>query len=156
MTEKPNLTLVDAAIPVKAPMQKVYEFLANHENYSSWFPGVVALSSANDLPHGSIGKLYHETLRLPTGRLRQITIRVVESDAPASFAMEGEFAPLHPRTEITLFAKSPEMTILRWHFQSRNQSLAGRFLIKALVKKAVKKQSEIGLQKLVSILENRD
>lgn len=155
MTKRLNLTLVDATIPIKAPAQKVFEFLANHENYISWFPGVVTLSSANDLPHGSIGKLYHETLRLPTGRLRHITIKVVESDAPTYFAMEGDFAPLHPRTEITLFAKSPEETVLRWHFQSRSQSLAGRFLIKALVKKAVKKQSEIGLQKLVSILENR-
>ena len=155
MTIQPNLTLVDAAIWIKAPIAKIHGFLANHENYILWFPGVVAISSANNLPHGAVGKLYNETLQLPTGRLREITIRVVESDVPVSLTLEGDFPPLHPRTEIRLVSESPEATVLHWRFLSRSQSSIGRFFVRALVKNAVKRQSEIGLRKLVSILENR-
>ena len=153
MTEKPAMILVDATLSINRPIETVFAFLSNHENYVRWFPGVVSIESANSHPHGAIGKTYHETLRLPTGRNRIITIEVVDSRPAELFVMEGRFPPLHPRTEIRLSSKSGGETVLNWRFFSRSQSAIGRSLIRALIKRTVARQSEAGLFRLKSVLE---
>ena len=153
MSKKLNVVLVDKTLLISSPIATVFAFLSNHENYVLWFPGVVAIVSPDDLPHGTVGKTYNETLRLPSGRNRTISIEVVECQAPIRFVMEADFAPLHPRTEIWLEAKSGHETSLNWKFFSRSQSPTGRFLIRTLLKKMLMRQSEAGLLKLKKILE---
>jgi len=155
MNKKPNITLVDKTLLIKRPIAKVFEFLANHENYIKWFPGVVAIAAVDKLPHGTVGKIYSETLRLPTGRHRRIAIKVVESRFPALFMTEGTFAPVHPRMELRLSEQSAQETNLNLRFLSRSQSVIARFLIRTLVKKAFSRQSEVGLLKLKNILEEQ-
>ncbi len=153
MNKKPNLALVDKTLSINSPIATVFEFLSNHENYIRWFPGVVEIESPDKLQHGTVGKIYNETLKLPTGRNRTISIEVIESQSPALFAMEADFAPLHPRTEIRLIARSADETTLNWRFLCRSQSLIARFLIRTLVKKTILRQSEAGLLKLKKILD---
>lgn len=153
MHKKPYIPLVDKTLLIKCSMAHVFEFLANHENYIKWFPGVVAISAADELRHGTVGKIYQETLRLPTGRHRRMAIRVVESRFPALFITEGTFAPVHPRMEIRLSEHSAQETSLNLRFLSRSQSVIARFLIRALVRKVFSRQSEMGLLQLRTILE---
>ena len=153
MSTKPNMPLVDATLTIDRPILEVFDFLSNHENYALWFPDVVSITSVNDLPHGSVGKVYSELLKLPAGRSRNITIEVVESRSPAVFITEGNFPPLHPRMEVRLFEKSARESILNWKFYSRSQSAFGRLIVGALIKKSVVKQSERGLKRLKIFLE---
>jgi uncharacterized membrane protein len=153
MAQKTNIVLVDKILAIDAPISSVFAFLSNHENYIRWFPGVVSVESGDALPHGTVGKTYNETLRLPTGRNRLISIEVKESVPSALFAMEAVFPPLHPRTEIRLTEHWPRKTTLSWRFLSRSQSGLGRLLIGTLLKKAVARQSEAGLLRLKEILE---
>ena len=152
MSTKPNMPLVDATLTINRPVIEVFDFLSNHENYALWFPDVVSIVSVNDLPHGSVGKVYSEVIKLPTGR-RHITIDVVESRSPAVFVTEGNFPPLHPRMEVRLFEKSARESILNWKFYSRSQSAFGRLIVAALMKKSVAKQSARGLKRLKNLLE---
>ena len=153
MRRKPNMPLVDETLTINRPILEVFNFLSNHENYALWFPDVVSITSVNDLPHGSVGKVYSELLKLPAGRSRNITIEVVESRSPAVFITEGNFPPLHPRMEVRLFEKSAQESILNWKFYSRSQSAFGRLIVGALIKKSVVKQSERGLKRLKIFLE---
>jgi len=153
MSTKPNMPLVDETLTINRPILEVFNFLSNHENYARWFPDVVSITSVNDLPHGSVGKVYSELLKLPAGRSRNITIEVVESRSPAVFITEGNFPPLHPRMEVRLFEKSARESILNWKFYSRSQSAFGRLIVGALIKKSVVKQSERGLKRLKIFLE---
>jgi len=153
MSRKPNMSLVDETLTINRPILEVFDFLSNHENYALWFPDVVSITSVNDLPHGSVGKVYSELLKLPAGRSRNITIEVVESRSPAVFITEGNFPPLHPRLEVRLFEKSARESILNWKFYSRSQSAFGRLIVGALIKKSVVKQSERGLKRLKILLE---
>jgi uncharacterized protein YndB with AHSA1/START domain len=153
MSRKPNKSLVDETLTINRPILEVFDFLSNHENYALWFPDVVSITSVNDLPHGSVGKVYSELLKLPAGRSRNITIEVVESRSPAVFITEGNFPPLHPRMEVRLFEKSARESILNWKFYSRSQSAFGRLIVGALIKKSVVKQSERGLKRLKIFLE---
>ena len=155
MNKKPNMTLVDKTLSIDCPIANVFEFLSNHENYVRWFPGVITVESVDDLPHGTVGKIYSEILRLPTGRNRQMAIEVVESRSPGLFVTEGALAPLYPRMEVRLSDVSAKQTVLSWRFLSRSQSIIGRFLIRILVKKTLTRQSEIGLLRLKNILEGR-
>ncbi|WP_417622803.1 SRPBCC family protein [Parasphingorhabdus sp.] len=156
MNKKQYLPLVDQTLTIKAPISQVFAFLANHENYASWYPKVISIESANELPHGTVGKVYREAIRLPTGRDGLIAIKVVESRQPELFVTEGVFAPLHPRMEVHLSAESENETSLHWKFFSRSQSVIGRFLIRLLVKKALERDSKTGLTQMKALVENRD
>jgi hypothetical protein len=153
MSSKPNVLLADETVSIASPISTVFAFLSNHENYRRWYPGVLAVTSADGLPSETVGKVYQETLRLPSGRHRIFDIRVVESRAPALFMTEGALAPLHPRMEMRLTARSPQDTVLNVKFFSRSQSLLGRFVIGALVRRVVRRQSQAGLRKLKALLE---
>lgn len=155
MNGKPNIPLVDETVSINCPISEVFEFVSNHENYIKWYPGVVAVTSTDGLAPGTAGKVYNEILRLPSGRQRAFDIEVVETRAPELFATEGTLAPLHPRMEMRLTAKSATVTALNLRFFSRNQSLVGRLLIGALAPRAVRPQTRAGLAKLKSILEAR-
>jgi len=153
MNGKPNLTLVDETLSIKSPITTVFGFLSDHENYIRWFPGVVSVTSHDDLPHGAVGKIYSEALRMPTGRTRTISIEVLESQPPTLFVMQADFALLHPRTEIRLRSETPDETVVNWKFFSRSQSAIGRLLIGTLVRKSLARRSEMGLLELKRILE---
>jgi hypothetical protein len=152
---KPNMGLVDKTVSINRSIATVFEFLSNHENYIRWFPQVVAIQAVDNLPHGTVGKIYQETLRLPTGRNQKITIKVVESRSPDLFITEGTFAPVHPRMEIRLSATSAQETAVSLKFFSRSQSSVGRFLIATFVRKVFVRQSDIGLRQLKNVLEGR-
>lgn len=153
MSSQQNITLADETLSIASPISTVFAFLSNHENYIAWYPGVVSVTAADRLPPGTVGKVYNETLRLPSGRHRAFDITVVESRAPELFMTEGTLAPIHPRMEMRLTATSAQETTLNLKFLSRNPSALGRLLIRALVARAVRRQSKVGLLKLKSLLE---
>jgi hypothetical protein len=153
MKTKPNIPLVDETMSINCPISKVYEFISDHENYIRWYPGVLAVTSADGLPPGTVGKVYNEILRLPSGRRRSFDIRVMESRAPDLFATEGTLAPIHPRMEMRLMAKSGNETALNLRFFSRNQSALGRLLIGTFGPRTIRPQTRSALLKLKSILE---
>lgn len=153
MSNKPHISLADETLSIASPISNVFAFLSNHQNYVRWYPGVIAVTSGDGLPQGAIGKVYNETLRLPSGRHQAFEIKVVESRAPDLFMTEGALAPIHPRMEIRLTAKTAQETLLSLKFFSRSQSVLGRLLIRALVRRAVRRQSQVGLRKLKTLLE---
>lgn len=156
MSTQQNLNLVDETLSIAAPISRVFAFLANHENYVLWFPKVISIISANQLPHGTVGKIYEEAIRLPGGRDKMITITVVESRSPELFVTEGDLAPLHPRMEVHLLAKSDDETSVNWKFYSRSQSMVGRALIRMLIQKPLQRDSKTGLARMKAILETLD
>lgn len=153
MPSKPHLILADETVSIASPLPVLFAFLSNHENYSRWFPGALAVISEDGLPHGTVGKVYRETLRLPSGRDRTFDIEVVESHAPDRFMTEGTLAPLHPRMEMRLTARSPNETVLNLRFLSRNQSTLGRVLIGALARRVVRRQCRTGVRRLQALLD---
>lgn len=153
MDEQPYIPLVDESVSIDRAISQVFEFVSDHENYVRWYPGVVAVTSRDGLAPGTIGKVYNEILTLPSGRRRAFDIRVVEAQAPGRFATEGSLAPLHPRMEMRLTAKSKWETELNLRFFSRNRSAIGRLLIGALGPRAIRPQARSALLKLKSILE---
>ncbi len=155
MSKKFNTSLASKTVSINRSIVSVFEFLSNHENYIQWFPQVVSIEAADNLPHGTVGKIYKETLLLPNKRHKSMTIQVIESESPVLFITEGNFKPIHPRMEIRLSASSAQVTVVNLKFFSRNQSLIGRLLIPIFLKKIFARQSELGLRKLKDSLEKQ-
>lgn len=139
---------------IHAPISSVFDFVSNHENYIRWFPGVIGISAQDSLPHGTVGKVYRETLKLPSGRPRSFSIRVVESQATFLFSTEGDLEPIYPRMEMSLTSPTAAQTLLSLKFFSRSTSVLGRVLVRALLKKSIDRQSEGALINLKRILES--
>lgn len=152
MSTSDPVILVDHTITTSAPAEAVFAFVSNHENYAHWFPGVIEIHSDDSLPHGTVGKTYQETVRLPSGRQRLIAIPVVESVSPVRFVTEGRFPPLHPRMEMTLEPAAGGATSLRWRFMSRNRSPLGRLLIRLLLRPMLAKRSRVAASRLTAQL----
>lgn len=152
MQQKPSLLLVDETIVINRPVSELFAFVSDHENYVRWYADAEAVTSTDGLPPGMVGKVYSETLRLPTGRRREFDIRVTDVEPPSLFATEGAFGPLHPRMEVRLTAQSKADTALNLRFLSRNQSAIGRLLIGTLAPRVMRPKVRAALLKLKSIL----
>ena len=155
MKAKPRLILIDETIIIDRPIEQVFAFVANHENYALWFPDVISITSKTSEPHGTVGKVYSEIIRLPTGQKRHISIPVVESNPPFKMATEGEFAPLHPRMEYQLAALGDTQTELRWLFTSRATSSLGRILVRLLAGKLMATHAKAARPRLKACLEQQ-
>lgn len=153
MKTEPLLTLIDETIIIDRPIEQVFAFVANHENYALWFPGVISITSEASVPHATVGKVYSEIIRLPTGHKRHIRIPVVQSNPPFQIATEGEFAPLHPRMEFRLDPLDDTQTELRWLFTSRTTSLIGRFVVRLLAGRIMAANAGVARQRLKACLE---
>lgn len=153
MTSKRNILLADETVTIAGPISTVFDFLSNHENYVRWYPGAVSVTSSDGLPPGTVGKVYSETLRLPSGRNQDFGITVVECQAPHLFRTEGSLAPVYPSMEMRLTAASPTKTVLNLKFFSRSQSSLVRLAIRLLVRASVRRQTRAGLARLKALFD---
>ena len=46
-------SLAASAIEIECNMAQAYTYASNLEYFSEWFPGVIAIASGNDIPHGN-------------------------------------------------------------------------------------------------------
>lgn len=145
-----NSLVAEFSATVPKPIEEVFEFLSNMENFGLWFPAVVQIQAADDRPPATVGKHYLETVAVPLKGEQQIVITVVEAQNPTRFVTEGNFAPLLPRMTITLVSQAEQCTKVHWQMQSRNHSLAFRMLLLPLVRAVMSKRAAVGARGLLN------
>lgn len=156
MISKKPLLLTHRTAHVRQPVDAVFTFVSNHENYKRWYPGIESVTSADDAPHGAPGKTYLETLQMPGGRLKTISIVTVTSDAPRLFMTEGDFPALMPRMTFELEPSEDGGTRIDWKFHSRHTSPARRLLARLVFRPLLKRQTAQAMASLTSVLEQED
>ena len=52
--------LTENSVEIACPVEAAYEYACNLERFGEWFPGVIAIESANALEHAAVGKTYLE------------------------------------------------------------------------------------------------
>lgn len=80
---------------IKSPVDNLYAYVTNMENYQFWFPDVVDITSSDDLPHGTLGKKYQETLFLGENKTN-LLIKVKAVTPSKVFYTEGDLEPVLP------------------------------------------------------------
>lgn len=151
------ICLADTAITIIRPIDEVFNYVIDLENFSNWFPAVKSVASANTKSKDHPGKRYRETIATTFGGEQSIEICVVEVISNQLFATEGQLPSLLPRMEITFQELAEKNTTeVRWCMYSRRNSGLGRFLITPLARRVMSRRAPIGLRKLKSILEATD
>lgn len=84
------------------------------ERFGEWFPAVLSIKSIDELPHGSVGKKYLETVSVPMRGERKIELTVKESVEKERFVTEGNFPPLLPRMEIQINETGENLNHMEW------------------------------------------
>lgn len=140
-------------ITINCPKQKVFEYVANFENYKKWFPGVVDIKSQNGLEHGSLGKEYLERVKVPFGKTKEIIIKVVESEQGEYLVTQAAFQPLLPMMRFAITENADKSVHLAWSFESRATNRLFRRLFLPYIMKLMQKRADIGMLELKRQLE---
>ncbi len=146
--------LTEKTIHIQRTALDVFEYVANMEKFGEWFPGVIAIESANALQHGQPGKEYLETVSVPLRGTRKITLQVREVRGHNFFATEGRFPPLMPRMEIALAEIGMNSCELTWRIFSRSNSLIVRYTLLPLARRVMDKRAALGVAALKKRLED--
>ncbi len=147
--------LTTQEIRIKTPIEVVFDFISNMENFKYWFPEVSDIISENDLEHGAVGKTYLELVNLPPNGEQKLKIEVKQVKTPILFITESEYVPLLPRMTIRLNQINDHETDTSWSMHSRNDDT--KFVTETLpnFKSLISDRAEIGLKKLKKLLENK-
>lgn len=145
--------LTEKTVEIQCSAGALFAFAANMENFSRWFPGVLAIRAEDNAPHDRVGKAYLEQVRLPAGRTRTIPIRVVEIQKPNRFVTEGQFAPLHPRMTVIIEPLSACSSRLTWSMHSRSDNMLFRYTLLPLFRRVMEQRAAVGVRKLKGLME---
>ena len=146
--------LAQAAVTVDCPQRVAFDFAANLENFAAWFPGVLRVDAANDLPFDAVGKRYREAFEAPMRGPRSVDIRVVEVAAPSRIVTEGTLASVLPRMEIVFRPTAPGACAVEWRMWSRKTSGLARFIVLPLARRLMTQRARQGLRVLKRRLES--
>ncbi len=116
------IELAQTSITITAAIDRVFNYVANMENYKSWFPGVVDIRSANDLAHGAIGKKYVEVLSLPSGAA-ELEIEVDQCQLNKLFLTKGNLAGILPQMTVAFSVNEDSGCEVKLQYHSRSPDL---------------------------------
>src|SRR3989338_3223820 len=126
--------LTEQTTAVACSVQAAYRYASNLERFGEWFPGVIAIESANNLDHAMPGKEYLETVAIPFRGTRKVKLRVKEAEQDKLLVTEGALAPLMPRMEISFQSAGAESCQITWRMFSRNNGSLARFTLVPLAR----------------------
>ena len=143
------MLLANKIIELSGNAMEVFDFVTNIENYAQWFPGVVAIRSANALAHAQVGKQYVETLEFPDG-VKELVIEVKKSVKYQVFETEGDLAPLLPgMTMLFSTLDQPDTCELNLSYRCRNSALSANDDFIVQIKEDLNSRIEIASRNLV-------
>lgn len=147
--------LAEAEIAIARPPQAVFDLAADLTQFGRWFPGVLTIRAGDELPATQPGHRYHETVALPGGRRRDITITVTVAEPGRRLVTEGAMPPLLPRMEMTFASDGAGGTRLHWSMHRRGRSIAA-WLLAVPAGRLMRRRAEAGLARLKLLLETAE
>jgi len=147
------IELAKTSTTIATPINDVFNYVSNMENYGHWFPGVVAIRSKNNLMHAAVGKTYVETLNLPDGEC-ELTIEVDQCDTDHLFITKGDLAGVLPQMTVMFSSDEENNCLITLQYHSRNTSLTEKSDIVIALKEDLTVRAEIGIARLKEILES--
>jgi hypothetical protein len=147
--------LAHATTRIDCPRSVAFAYAANLENFAEWFPGVIAMTVANDLPFDAVGKQYRETVAVPLRGQRRVLLRVVDAAMPSKLVTEGELPTLLPRMEIEFRDAGPTSCEVDWRMFSRASSGFARWTLLPLARRLMTRRARAGVQRLKAHLERQ-
>lgn len=147
------IELAKTSTAIAAPIEDVFSYVSNMENYGYWFPGVVAIRSKNNLVHATVGKTYVETLNLPGGDY-ELTIEVDQCETNCLFLTKGDLAGVLPQMTVMFSSDEENNCLITLQYHSRNTSLTVKSDFIIALKEDLTVRAEKGIARLKEIFES--
>lgn len=147
--------LAEHTITAACPVEAAYPYASNLEHFGEWFPGVIAIESANGLDHATPGKEYLETVAIPLRGKRKVKLMVRQAEPNRLLVTEGTLAPLFPRMELLFQSTGVESCRITWKMFSRNDGTLARLMLLPLARRIIDKRAAIGMRALKEKLEGK-
>ena len=144
--------LAQGSVEIARPLHETFAYVANMENFPTWFPGVASMRALNTLEHGQVGKRYRETVHTLFGRTGTIDIEVKEARVGERMRTEGD-GFLLAGMSVDFVPLSDDTTRVEWRMVSRNQGRWFRWLVVPLLRRVMRRRAREGLRKLRENLE---
>ena len=146
------IELAKTSINIAAPIDSVFKYVTNMENYKQWFPGVIAIKSENTLSHGVVGKKYLEILSLPEGDA-ELKITVAQSEANKLFLTKGDLPGILPQMKVTFCVNEDKTCQVNLQYHSRNPDLTPASSIVIALREDLSIRANKGVAKLKVLME---
>lgn len=146
------IELARASVSISSPIETVFKYVSNMENYKEWFPGVACIKSANDLDHGVVGKKYRETLSLPSGEA-ELLIEVSQCDVNRLFLTKGNLTGVLPQMTVEFIAQKEGCCEVKLQYHSRSPELTATSDITIELMNDISVRANKGMTNLRSIME---
>ncbi len=147
------IELAKTSITIASPINVVFKYVSNMENYKHWFPGVVEIKSENNLPHGVVGKKYVETLSLPSGDT-ELVIEVDQCDINHLFLTKGDLIGVLPQMTVMFSVNNTKSCHMSLQYYSRCPELTETSDIIIALREDLIVRAKNGVAKLKVILES--
>ena len=147
--------LAEHTTTVACSVEVAYLYASNLEHFGEWFPGVIAIESANGLDHAMPGKEYLETIAIPLRGKRKVKLTVKQAEPGRLLVTEGALTPLLPRMEILFQSAGMESCRITWKMFSRNNGASVRLVLLPLARHVIDKRAAIGMRILKAKLERK-
>lgn len=146
------IELAQASITIMVPIDSVFKYVSNMENYIDWFPGVVGIRSENSLAHGEVGKQYSEILSLPSGNT-ELEIEVFQCELNELFLTKGNLPGVLPQMTIAFNSIVDSGCEINLQYHSRNPELTPTSDIVLTLREDLHDRAHRGLIQLKGIME---
>jgi len=146
------IELATTSVTIAAPIDIVFKYVSNMENYNEWFPGVVDIKSANNLEHGVVGKTYVEILSLPSGDA-ELEIKVDQCEVNQLFLTKGNLPGVLPQMTLTFSGNEEKSCDVNLQYHSRNIELTPTSELIIALRENLSIRANKGAAKLKEILE---
>lgn len=124
--------ILEGSMVLNRPIDIVFGYVSDLENYPSWFPGIVEMRALD-----ADGSRYAEIARLPGGRQEAIEVERVAFDPPRHFAIHASLAPVLPRFDYGFEELGEDRTRFTWTCSRRGKGVRAALMqpVMALVLK---------------------
>lgn len=146
------IELAKTSVSIAAPIDNVFKYVTNMENYSNWFPGVVEIKSVNNLSHGVVGKKYVEMLSLPDGDA-ELVIEVDRSETNKLFLTKGNLDGILPQMTVTFSVNQDKSCQVNLQYHSRNPDLTSASDIVIALREDLSIRANQGVARLKTRME---
>jgi hypothetical protein len=147
------IPIFETTIDIERSVADVFLWVRDLENYPRWFPGIVDMASADDLPKGQPGKWYGQVDRLFGLIERPLAVQLVECAENWSIAFHVIAPPVFPCVEIRTRACSPTATRVTWRLGARSHDLITRRFGVRLLRPGAARRAPLALRRLKELLE---
>jgi Polyketide cyclase / dehydrase and lipid transport len=145
--------LASSVATIACSSTTAFDYAADLQNFSDWFPGVVGIAAGNEMPFTTPGKQYVETVAVPLRATRTVRIEVVEAEPAKRLVTEGDMPLLLPRMEIEFDDVGDHSCQVRWRMLSRNENVVARIAVFPLARWLMGRRAAAGLRNLKERLE---